>query len=280
MFKIVEKKVLSPTVKQFAMAAPQIAKKCQPGQFVIIRIDDEGERVPLTIADFDREKGTITLLFQEVGASTQQLGRLDEGESILDIAGPLGNPTHIEKMGTVVCIGGGIGTAPVYPIARAMKAAGNRVISIIGARTAELLIFEDEMKNASDELYVTTDDGSKGIKGFVTDVLKRLIDDEEKLAEVMAIGPVVMMRGVAEVTRPYKIPTVVSLNPIMVDGTGMCGGCRVAVGNESKFACVDGPEFDAHQVDFNTLIARQKMYIPLEKKSCANGRGGCKCHQS
>jgi ferredoxin--NADP+ reductase len=278
MFKIVEKKVLSPSVKQFAVAAPQIAKKCHPGQFVIIRIDEDGERLPLTIADFDCDRGTITLLFQEVGASTQQLGKLEEGDSILDVAGPLGKPTNIKNLGIVVCIGGGIGTAPVYPIARAMRAAGNRVISIIGARTEELLIFVDEMKNVSDELYITTDDGSKGIKGFVTDVLKRLIDDGEKIAEVLAIGPVVMMRGVAEVTRPYRIPTVVSLNPIMVDGTGMCGGCRVAVGDETKFACVDGPEFDAHQVDFASLIARQKMYIPLEKVSCQQGRGECKCH--
>lgn len=278
MFKIIEKKELSSSVKQFAMEAPQIARKCQPGQFVIIRIDEDGERLPLTIADFDRDRGTITLLFQEVGASTQQLGKLEEGDSILDIAGPLGKPTNIKNMGIVVCIGGGIGTAPVYPIARAMKAAGNRVISIIGARNEELLIFVDEMKNVSDELYITTDDGTKGIKGFVTDVLKRLIDDGEKISEVLAIGPVVMMRGVAEVTRPYNIHTVVSLNPIMVDGTGMCGGCRVAVGNESKFACVDGPEFDAHQVDFATLIARQKMYIPLEKVSCDKGRGECKCH--
>jgi ferredoxin--NADP+ reductase len=278
MFKIVKKKVLAPSVKQYAMEAPQIAKKCQPGQFVIIRIDEDGERVPLTIADFDRERGTITLLFQEVGASTQQLGQLEEGESILDIAGPLGKPTDIQKFGTVVCIGGGIGTAPVYPIARAMKAAGNRVISIVGARSKDLLIYIDEMKDVSDDLYITTDDGSVGIKGFVTDVLKRLINDGEKLAEVIAIGPVVMMRGVAEATRPYHIHTVVSLNPIMVDGTGMCGGCRVAVGNENKFACVDGPEFDAHQVDFATLIARQKMYIPHEETGCNQGRGECKCH--
>ncbi|MDU2066733.1 MAG: sulfide/dihydroorotate dehydrogenase-like FAD/NAD-binding protein [Sporomusaceae bacterium] len=279
MFKIVEKKVLSPSVKQYAMDAPRIAQKCHPGQFVIIRIDEEGERIPLTIADFDREKGTISLLFQEVGASTQQLGQLEEGDSLLDIAGPLGKPTDIQNFGTVVCVGGGIGVAPVYPIARAMKEAGNRVISIIGARNEDLLIFEDEMKNVSDELYVTTDDGSKGVKGFVTDVLKRLIDEGEKIAEVMAIGPVVMMRGVAEVTRPYGIHTVVSLNPIMVDGTGMCGGCRVAVGDENKFACVDGPEFDAHKVDFANLIARQKMYLPQEKKSCESGRSECHCHR-
>lgn len=280
MFKIVEKKVLSPTIKEFVMAAPRIAAKCHPGQFVMIRIDEAGERIPLTIADFDRDKGTISLLFQEVGSSTQQLGSLEEGDSLLDIAGPLGKPTEIRQFGTVVCVGGGIGVAPVYPIARAMKAAGNRVISVIGARTRDLLIFEDEMKNVSDELYVTTDDGSKGVKGFVTNVLQHLIDDGEKIAEVMAIGPVVMMRGVAEVTRPYGIHTVVSLNPIMVDGTGMCGGCRVAVGGENKFACVDGPEFDAHQVDFANLIARQKMYLSEEKESSENGRGECHCHRS
>ncbi|VBB06271.1 Hypothetical protein LUCI_1490 [Lucifera butyrica] len=283
MYKILEKQELAPSVKLFVMEAPLIARKAKPGQFVILRIDENGERIPLTIADFNREKGTITLIFQEVGASTRQLGRLNAGESLLDLVGPLGKPTHIEKMGTVVCIGGGIGIAPVYPIARGMKEAGNKVISIIGARSQDILIYEDEMKAVSDELHITTDDGSKGHKGLVTHVLQQMIDAGTKIDLVMAIGPVIMMRSVAEVTRPYGIHTVVSLNPIMVDGTGMCGGCRVAVGDENKFACVDGPEFDAHLVDFNGLMARQRMYKPNEhdaSQRCARhgGEGECQCH--
>lgn len=282
MYKILVKRVLAPNVKLFELEAPRIAKKALPGQFVILRIDEDGERVPLTIADFNREKGTVTIIFQEVGATTKQLGELNEGDSLLDLVGPLGKETHIEKFGTVVCVGGGIGIAPVYPIARGMKEAGNNVISIIGARNKDILIYEEEMAAVSDKLFVTTDDGSKGHKGFVTDPLKQLIESGTKIDLVMAIGPVIMMRNVAETTRHHKIPTVVSLNPIMVDGTGMCGGCRVSVGDETKFACVDGPEFDAHKVDFDALISRQKMYLPHEKKHsehCENhGRGGCKCH--
>lgn len=281
-YKILVKKELAPSVKLFEMEAPRIAKKAQPGQFVIVRLDEEGERIPLTIADFNREKGTVTIIFQEVGASTKEMGRLNEGDSLLDLVGPLGKETHIENFGTVVCVGGGIGIAPVYPIARGMKQAGNEVISIIGARNKDILILEEEMAAVSDQLHITTDDGSKGHQGFVTQPLQKLIDEGVKIALVVAIGPVVMMRSVAEVTRPYGIPTVVSLNPIMVDGTGMCGGCRVQVGDESRFACVDGPEFDAHKVDFAGLIARQRMYIPHEKNHehhCANKQGGgCKCH--
>jgi ferredoxin--NADP+ reductase len=276
MYTICNKIELSPGVKQFVITAPQIAKKCQPGQFVIIRIDDQGERCPLTIADFDREKGTITLIFQEVGRTTRQMGELAEGDQLLDVAGPLGKASHIENFGTVVCIGGGIGVAPVYPIARAYKNAGNKVISIIGARSADLLILEKEMAAVSDVLVITTDDGSKGRKGFVTDPLKELIAAGEKIQEVMAIGPVIMMRSVAEVTRPHQIHTMVSLNPIMVDGTGMCGGCRVSVANENKFACVDGPEFNAHDVDFAGLIIRQRMYHDQERLDTGAG-GGCKC---
>lgn len=277
MFKILKKQVLSPGVLLFDLEAPRIAKKAEPGQFVILRVNDEGERVPLTIADFNRDKGTITIIFQEVGASTQLLGALNEGESILDLVGPLGKKTHIEpNMGTIVCIGGGIGVAPVYPIARGMKQAGNTVISIMGAKSKEILIFENEMKAVSDEVYVTTDDGSYGIKGFVTTALQQLIDKGVKIAEVIAIGPVVMMRSVAEATRPYAIPTVVSLNPIMVDGTGMCGGCRVQIGNESKFACVDGPEFDAHQVDFKGLMMRQRTYKTQEAQEKDHV---CRCEQ-
>lgn len=278
MYKIIAKEELSPGVKLFVVEAPLIARKCQPGQFVILRIDEDGERIPLTIADFDRAAGSITLIFQEVGHSTRQLGTLAAGEALLDLAGPLGKASHIANFGTVVCIGGGIGVAPVYPIARAYKEAGNRVISIIGARNAGLLILEKEMAAVSDRLYVTTDDGSQGHKGLVVDPLKAMIAAGEEIGQVLAIGPVVMMRGVAEVTRPYAIPTIVSLNPIMVDGTGMCGGCRVSVGDKNRFACVDGPEFDAHQVDFNGLMIRQRMYHEHERleRSCG---GGCSCQR-
>ena len=278
MYKIIAKEELSPGVKLFVVEAPLIARKCQPGQFVILRIDENGERIPLTIADFDQAAGSITLIFQEVGHSTRQLGTLAAGEALLDLAGPLGKASHIANFGTVVCIGGGIGVAPVYPIARAYKEAGNRVISIIGARSANLLILEKEMAAVSDRLYVTTDDGSQGHKGLVVDPLKAMMAAGEEIGQVLAIGPVVMMRGVAEVTRPYAIPTIVSLNPIMVDGTGMCGGCRVSVGDKNRFACVDGPEFDAHQVDFNGLMIRQRMYHEHERleRSCG---GGCSCHR-
>ena len=281
MFKILKKTTLSPGVHQYVIDAPLVAKKAQPGEFIILRVDEEGERIPLTIADFDREHGTITIIFQEVGASTQMLGELGEGDSVVDFAGPLGCPSHIEKMGTVVCVGGGIGVAPVYPIARGMRQAGNKVISIIGSRNKDLLILEDKMRDASNTIYVATEDGSYGTKGFVTDILKKIIDSGEPIAEVVAIGPVVMMRAVAETTRPYHIKTIVSLNPIMVDGTGMCGGCRVSVGDETKFACVDGPEFDAHLVDFKGLMSRQKMYVKQEKCACGKHeekRSGCKCH--
>ena len=282
MYKILKKQQLAPSVQLFEVEAPLIAKKAQPGQFIILRTNEDGERIPLTIADFNREAGTITLIFQEVGASTVELGLLNEGEFILDVVGPLGKVTHIEKMGTVVCVGGGIGIAPVYPIARGMKEAGNEVISIIGARSEDILIYEKEMAAVSDELIITTDDGSKGRKALVTQPLKELLDSDKNISLVVAIGPVIMMKFVAETTRPYGVPTVVSLNPIMVDGTGMCGGCRVSVGNENKFACVDGPEFDGHKVDFDVLMARQRMYKPHEKQhsehSSGKREGGCKCH--
>ena len=282
MYEIVRKEILSPGVQKMTVKAPLVARKAEPGEFVILRVDEQGERIPLTIADFDAAEETITIIFQEVGAGTKALGRLQEGESILDFVGPLGTPTHIEKKsGTVVCVGGGIGVAPIFPIARGMKAAGNKVISIVGARNHDLLILEDEMESASTELRITTDDGSYQRKGFVTDVLKELIVQGEPIAEVIAIGPVVMMRAVAELTRPYGIKTIASLNPIMVDGTGMCGGCRVSVGTETKFACVDGPEFDAHQIDFAGLMARQKTYVDMEKTCEAHTcrkEGGCTCH--
>lgn len=279
MYDITKKEELSPGVKLFVIKAPLVARKCQPGQFVILRVDDDGERIPLTIADFDRAAGTITLIFQEVGRTTRQLGAKAAGDSLLDLAGPLGKATHMGNFGNVVCIGGGIGVAPVYPIARAYQQAGNKVISIMGARNADLLILEQQMAAVSDKLYITTDDGSKGHKGLVVDPLKEMIAAGDKIDLVMAIGPVVMMRGVAEVTRPYVIHTIVSLNPIMVDGTGMCGGCRVNVGNKHKFACVDGPEFDAHQVDFNGLMARQRMYHEHEKIEHVCGGGACSCHR-
>ena len=281
MYKILVKRQLAPSVQLFEVEAPLIARKAQPGQFIILRIDEDGERIPLTIADFNREKGTITLIFQEVGASTVELGQLNEGDGILDLVGPLGKATHIEKLGTIVCVGGGIGIAPVYPIARGMKEAGNEVISIIGARSKDILIYEQEMAAVSDELIITTDDGSKGRKALVTQPLKELLDSDKTISLVVAIGPVIMMKFVAETTRPYGVPTVVSLNPIMVDGTGMCGGCRVSVGNENKFACVDGPEFDGHKVDFDVLMSRQRMYKPQEKEhtNFISGKqeGGCKC---
>jgi len=273
LYKIISAEELSAGVKSFIVEAPMVARKCQAGQFIILRIDETGERIPLTIADYDREKGTIQLIFQEVGDTTRQMGALKAGDSLLDVAGPLGKATEIENFGTVVCIGGGIGVAPVYPIARALKKAGNRVVSIIGARNSDLLIMEQEMRSVSDILHITTDDGSAGRKGLVVDPLKDMIAAGEKIDRVMAIGPMVMMRGVAEVTRPYGIHTIVSLNPIMVDGTGMCGGCRCSVGGETKFACVDGPEFDGHQVDFNGLMSRARMYQTQERQ--CKGDGSC-----
>ena len=268
MFKILKKEELSPGVFHYDVEAPRVAKKAKAGQFIVLRVNDEGERIPLTIADFDREKGTITLIFQIVGASTQALSQLEVGEAILDFVGPLGQPSEIhENMGTVVCIGGGIGVAPVYPIAKAMHEMGNKVISIMGARSKDILIFEDRMRTVSDEVLIATDDGSYGIKGFVTTALQQLVDRGEKIDQVTAIGPGIMMRSVAEATRPLGIKTIVSLNPVMVDGTGMCGGCRVQVGDEMKFACVDGPEFDGHLVDFNSLMSRGRMYRAQEAEA-------------
>lgn len=268
MFKILYKKELSPGIFHFDIEAPKVARKAQAGQFIVLRVNEQGERIPLTIADFDRVKGTITLIFQVVGASTAELSLLNEGESILDFAGPLGQPSKVEPdMGTIVCIGGGIGVAPVYPIARAMHEAGNKVISIMGARTKDILIFEDRMRAVSDEVMIATDDGSYGIKGFVTTALQQLVERGEKIDQVTAIGPGIMMRSVVEATRPLGIKTVVSLNPVMVDGTGMCGGCRVQVGDEMKFACVDGPEFDGHLVDFDSLMSRGRMYREQEAEA-------------
>ncbi len=267
MNEIVAKRQPSPDVKDIEVQAPIIARKRKAGQFILLQVSDDGERIPLTIADSDPKAGTIRLIFQEVGKTTRDLGRLEVGDRLAHLVGPLGKATHIEKVGHTVCIGGGIGVAPVHPISKALKAAGNRVTSIIGARNKELLILEEEMKGISDELIVTTDDGSYGFHGFVTQALQELIDKGEKIDLVVGIGPVVMMRAVAEVTRAHKIPTVVSLNPVMVDGTGMCGGCRVSVGGETKFVCVDGPEFDGHLVNFEELIMRQRSYTVQEQAS-------------
>jgi len=267
MHKVLVKRELAPKIKLLEIEAPEIAGKAQAGQFVILRLDEVGERFPLTLVDWNKSRGTITLIFLEVGVSSEKLGLLKEGDSIMDIVGPLGKPSDIEKYPLICVVGGGVGTAAAYPIARAFKQAGSKVISIIGAKTANLLILEDKMAEASDELYISTDDGSKGQKGFVSDALKNLIDKGYNFSVVYAIGPTVMMRAVAETTRPYKIKTIVSLNPIMVDGMGMCGACRVTVGGCTKFGCVDGPDFDAHQVDFNELIKRQRAYCPEEKVS-------------
>ena len=267
MYRILKKQELSPGILEYDIEAPRVAKKALPGQFIVLRVNEEGERVPLTIADFDREEGIVTILFQVVGASTELLASLQEGDSILDFVGPLGQPSELsDHMGTVVFVGGGIGVAPVYPIARAAHELGNKVISILGAKTKDILIFEERMRAISDEVLITTDDGSYGIKGFVTNAIEELVKRGEKIDQVTAIGPGVMMKSVAEATRPYGIKTVVSLNPIMVDGTGMCGGCRVQVGEETKFACVDGPEFDGHLVDFQGLMARGRMYRTQEAK--------------
>ncbi|MBO5637463.1 MAG: sulfide/dihydroorotate dehydrogenase-like FAD/NAD-binding protein [Acidaminococcaceae bacterium] len=277
MAKILDKKKLSPVVYELEIDAPLIARKCKPGQFVIVLSDPVSERVPFTIADFDREKGTIIMVIQVVGNTSRHLCEdFEVGDEWDNIVGPLGQPSEMKNFGTVVCIGGGVGVAPVYPITRAYKEQGNKVISIIGGRNKDLVMWEDRMRAASDELIVCTDDGSYGKKGFVTDPLKEMLERGEKIDYVIAIGPVVMMKNVARTTEPYHVRTVVSLNTIMVDGTGMCGGCRVLVGGENKFACVDGPEFDAHKVNFDNLLERQIMYKDQESVEWSCG-GACKC---
>ena len=268
MYLIKEARFLAPDIKLFRIEAPRIARKRQAGQFVIVRVHDNGERIPLTIADSSTDDGTVTIIVQNAGKTTRLLNMLEVGDSVLDIVGPLGEPSHIENFGTCVVIGGGVGTAIAYPTAVAMKQKGNHVIGIVGSRNKELFILEDEMRATTDEFFPMTDDGSYGEKGFVTDKLKQVCD-EKQVDFVLAIGPIPMMRAVANVTRDMGIKTVVSLNPIMVDGTGMCGGCRVQIGDETKFACVDGPEFDAHLVDFDTLISRNSLYKDKEQKDLA-----------
>ena len=265
MYEITEARFLTPDVKLFKLKAPRIAAKQRAGQFIILRIHEHGERIPLTIAGSDPTQGTITIIAQGIGKTTKLLNSLEAADSIRDVVGPLGRPSEIEHVGTAVVIGGGVGTAIAWPTAAALKEAGNKVISIIGARTKDLIILEDEVRSISDELYVTTDDGSYGEHGLVTDRLRALMDAGVPVAYVLAIGPIPMMGAVADTTRAYGIKTVVSLNAIMVDGTGMCGGCRVNVGGKAQFACVDGPEFDAHQVDFKLLWQRTAMYRDLER---------------
>jgi ferredoxin/flavodoxin---NADP+ reductase len=267
MFKILHAEFLAPGIKRFVIEAPRIARKQKPGQFVILRLYEQGERIPITIEHSDPKAGTIRIVVQSAGKTTNLLNALTTGDTILDVVGPLGKPSDIEKFGTVVVMGGGVGTAMTYPTAAALKRAGNRVISIVGARNKELVILERELREVSDALMITTDDGSYADKGFVTDKLKQLIENGTRIDLVLAIGPIPMMRAVAEMTRKEKIRTIVSLNPIMIDGTGMCGGCRVLVDGKSEFACVDGPEFDAHRVDFAVLVQRNSMYRTAEQKS-------------
>jgi NAD(P)H-flavin reductase len=265
LFKIIRKTELAPDICRFEVEAARIAKKRKPGQFVIIRVTDTGERVPLTIADSNLDEGTITIIAQGVGKTTKMLNMLEVGDSLHDVVGPLGSPTHIENFGTVVIIGGGVGIAIAYPIAKGMKDAGNKVVSILGARSKNLMMLEDDVRAISDEVIITTDDGSYGEHGFVTDALRKLMEEGRKIDLVVAIGPVVMMQAVANLTRQPGIHTIVSLNPIMIDGTGMCGGCRVTVGGQIKFACVDGPEFDAHKVDFDDLKIRLSAFRKYEQ---------------
>jgi ferredoxin--NADP+ reductase len=267
MFEILSKETPAKSITKFVIKAPYVARKHKAGNFVILRINEHGERIPLTIVDSDPSVGTITIMVQTIGKTTKLLSLQEKGAFISDVAGPLGNPTPIHNYGTVVCIGGGIGTAEVYPIAKALKRAGNNLVTIVGARSKDLIILEGELRELSDEFFATTDDGSYGMKGLVTNALAEYLKKDSSVKAVYAIGPIIMMKAVSEFTKPIGIKTFVSLNPIMMDGTGMCGACRVSVGNETKFACVDGPEFDGHLVDFSELMTRNRSYLDLEKLS-------------
>ncbi len=267
MFKILSKRVIGPEMFEMVVFAPNVARRVEPGQFIMVRVNERGERIPLSIGDFDRQSQTITIVFQRVGKSSYMLSMLNEGDNILDVVGPLGNPTEVENFGTVVCVGGGIGIAPIYPIAMKLKNSGNRVISIIGYRSKEHVFWEDRLREASHELLVATNDGSYGEKGFVTDVLKKLLDNDVRIDRIITIGPPIMMKAVADMTRPYSIKTIASLNSIMVCGLGMCGACRVTVGGKTKFTCADGPDFDAHLVDFDEFMKRLNMYREEERLS-------------
>lgn len=280
-YKILYKRELGPGAYMYRVNAPFVAKSAKPGQFVVLRVHEKGERIPLTIAGTDKEKGEVTIIFQVVGKTTKHLSLLKVGDELHDFLGPLGVPSEIENFGTVACLGGGFGTAVLYPLVRALKNAGNYMVVINGARTERLLILERELEKMSDEYYVTTDDGSKGMKGFVTDQLRELLKSGKKIDRVFAVGPVPMMKAVADLTKEWGIKTIVSLNPIMVDGTGMCGACRVEVGGETKFACVDGPDFDAHKVNFDLLMKRLRMYREEERLSLEifeKEMEGKKCH--
>lgn len=266
MYKIVTKKELNPTVTLMEIEAPVVARKAEPGQFIILRVDENGERIPLTVADFDREKGTVTIIFQIVGATTEKLNAKKQGEFIQDFVGPLGTPSETEGLKKVAVVGGGVGCAIAYPIAKKLHNNGCEVHSIVGFRNKDLVILEEEFKNASDKLVIMSDDGTAGKKGLVTDALKELIESGEKYDEVIAIGPLIMMKFVCKLTKEFNIKTIVSMNPIMIDGTGMCGGCRLTVGGETKFACVDGPDFDGHLVDFDEAMERSTMYKPFEHR--------------
>ena len=274
MYRILEREDLTPIIHLFKIEAPRVAKKAQAGQFVILHHGEDGERIPLTIADWDRVAGTVTVVFMEVGATTQKFAALQAGDVIDDFVGPLGKPTEIENYGTVVCVAGGFAIATIVPIARAMKAAGNKVISIMGFRSKDLVFWEERLGQVSDELIITTDDGTYGRKGLVTEPLKELLDTRD-IARVIAIGPTIMMKFSALTSKPYEVKTIVSLNPIMVDGTGMCGACRVEVGGETKLACVDGPDFDGHIVDWDLLISRQRAYLDQEKQSIERHNHHC-----
>jgi NAD(P)H-flavin reductase len=267
MYKILEKEKIGPNLNRFVIEAPLVPKNYQPGQFVVLKVDEEGERIPITIAEADKDKGTITVFVQEVGKTTYKLGELEVGDSISDVVGPLGHPARVEKVGTVVTIGGGVGTAIVYPETKAFKEAGNYVISIIGFKSKDYVILEEEMRAASDELYVLTDDGSYGKKGFTTNELQELESAGRKMDLVIAIGPAIMMQKISVMTKEYNVKTIVSLNSTMMDATGMCGGCRVEVDGKTKFACVDGPEFDGHKVNFDLLIKRLSTYEKQEKEA-------------
>jgi ferredoxin--NADP+ reductase len=267
MNEIIRKRILADKIKEFEVYSQVIAKKRKAGQFIILRIHNEGERIPLTIADSNPQRGTVTIVFQEVGKTTEQLGTLEVGDCLLDFVGPLGRPTHIEKYGAVVCVGGGLGVPPVYPIACALREAGNRIVSIVGARSKDLLIMKNRMSKISDEIYFCTDDGTFGFHGFVSGQLEKLLQEKIHFDRCIAIGPAPMMKAVCNLTKKYNLPTLVSLNSIMVDGTGMCGACRVTVGGVTKFVCVDGPEFDGHQVDWELLNMRLRAYLPQEKES-------------
>ncbi len=275
MYGIIKRQDLAPGVILMEIAAPLTAAKARAGQFVIVRLDEEGERIPLTVADYDRDRGTVTIVFMVVGKTTNKMAALKEGDALADFIGPLGHPTHVEDYGTVVMVGGGLGIAPIYPIAREMRARGNNVVSIIGARSRDLLFYVDRMREASNRLLIATDDGTEGFKGFVTQVLERELEGGLAPALVMAVGPVVMMKALCNMTRGRGLKTVVSLNPIMVDGTGMCGACRVTVGGATRFVCVDGPDFDGHLVDFDELIKRQRFYLDEERRSMDLFRESC-----